>query len=573
MAYTICHRSLEQANHAVAVWAAASPFKLSRFKEVHAQALGFKSYNALVAMLKSRPLIFTPQSYIDSIETIVKSKFGYDHTKHLDDWNCFVDNVYSCSSVHDHLTTARFVRLDFQVLHIPSNGFQFPSIINLSQCFDKAAFCNINDFLSEVIGNSSHPQVCWEKTPRSIQDNTTWYDAGFYDHDSERESGVSLADPNYANHDAVLYFTTTTGVVESTEYRFSKTLSTGYGSLFIKINKDAEIALNSKHRELLVGLSSDQNIENRLLSPVVSFLGEPKYYDVDLLPSEMDGHFCHEINMEMLTEYEPLSYMPGLTTKEAINNYLDSVIHIGNYIVPINENVEVDFGLDFKWHDGLHIEDQENGILINRPSGAQVLNVFGWPMVEKIDSIYTMLENAYMSSERYKDCVIQNTSAHRLSCSDTIHLTARTYVEILNIDFTAQNIKAICSEDFVQDINQLLSTIDSIDDFAALLKSIKTCFLLYNEQVDFKGKAYSSVWCAYDENGKEMVVFEMRSFESSLEQLAESLRVLLGLSKKCVSIQRSLEPNVQVKSYHGDSDWCGKYYSIIKPLAPDLKSM
>lgn len=576
MAYFLCHHSLKSANSMIATLASASPFKLSRFREVHAQALNFSSYNSLVATLKIKPVFFSPFDYTSSLEAIVKAKFGYDCEQNKLEWEKFCEFVFNLYDEQVSSDSVRFARLDFQVIHIPATGFTFPPLTHLPTKYDGNTFLDINDFLKNVVSDPAPPTVSWERTPRAIQNNSTWDDYGHFNHYIEDESGISLADPNYNNHNAVLYFTTSIGGYQEAEDEcFSKVLTTGYGSLFLKVDRTTEITITEDHKRQLVGLLGSASSANPHDAPVISFLGAAKFFDVDLLPTASDGHICHNENISDLAEFEPLSYLAGITTKDAIKEYFETTHFDGNYIVPINNNVEVDPNLVESWRRGLSTDNEiDYCIRIKRPSGALAFKVFGWKMAMEISGVHSMIEKAYRDSERYKDFTIQNTTCNQFTLYDTIHLTDFTYIEMLNINCAHPAIISLCDETVVDEICDQLDQIDSLDSFAQLLKSIGVTTLIYNEQIENSGgTAFASVWVGFNDEMEEMVVFEAHSQEHSLADICESLRSLLDLPHSECGVHRSLEYSIHSKWHVGDPDWCGGYYSIIKPFDPNLRSM
>lgn len=576
MAYFLCHHSLKSANSMIAKLASASPFKLSRFREVHAQALNFRSYNSLVATLKIKPVFFSPFDYTSSLEAIVKVKFGYDCKQNIPEWEGFCEFVFELCDQQVSSNKVRFARLDFQVIHIPAHGFNFQPLTCLPNEYDGNTFIDINDFLKSVVSGSMPSTVSWKDTPRAIQNNSTWYDYQHYDHDIDDESGISLADPKYLNHDAVFYFTTSIGgFQEADKDRFSKVLTTGYGSLFLKVDETTKITINEEHKKLLVGLFGDVSPSNAHDAPIVSFLGDAKFFDVDLLPTESNGHICHKQNISDLAEFEPLSYLAGITTKEAIKEYFETTFYDGNYIVPINNNVEVDPNLVESWRCGLSTDtDIDYCVRVKRPSGALAFKVFGWGMAMEVSDVHSMIEKAYRDSDRYKDFTIQNTTCNQFTLYDTIHLTEQTYIEMLNINCAHPAVITLCDKSVVDEIGDHLEQIDSLDSFAQLLKSIGVTTLIYNEQIEHSGgTAFASVWVGYNDEMEEMVVFEAHSQEHSLADICDSLRSMMELPHSECGVHRSLEYSIHSKWHDGDPDWCGCYYSIIKPFDPNLRSM
>ncbi|MCY9861453.1 hypothetical protein OTK49_02830 [Vibrio coralliirubri] len=572
MAHSLCHKSLKHANATIAQLAAASPFKLSRFREVHAQALNFNSYNSLVATLKSKPVFFSEIAYLESLESIVKTKFGYDCEQNIDEWAKFQDLVFSIYDSEDGWLSVRVARLDFKVLHIPAEGFSFDTLTRLPACYDGNSFIDINDFLKTVVPDSKNHSVSWAKTARAIQNNHTWSEK----EEIENQSGISLVDPEYKNQNAVFYFTTSTGgYADAGDDYFSKVLTTGYGSLLLIVDTDTEVTITDQQKQLLVGLCGDPLSSHPLSAPVVSFLGGTKFFDVQFPPTDDDGHICNEIDTSDFEQYEPLAYLPTLTTKDALCEYFEPTAYEGNYIVPINENVEVDPNLVHAWRLGLSVVvDQNCTVNVNRPSGAHSFIVFGWDMAMEIDGVHSMIEEAYRQSESYADFTIQNTTCNQFSSCGTIHFSEQTYADIFNIDCADPKIKALCEDTVVDEVCDKLISIDSLDGFADFLKSIGVTTLVYTEQLEhLRGDAFASVWIGYDDAMNEMLAFEMHSFERSLADICESIRVLMELPLEDCGVHRSMEFSISTRNYEADPDWRSNYYSILKPFDPELLNM
>lgn len=63
----ICHKNIQSLSKFIFDITPYVPFKQSRFKEIHAKILGYKSFNALISEIKKRPLSFNIYTYISSL--------------------------------------------------------------------------------------------------------------------------------------------------------------------------------------------------------------------------------------------------------------------------------------------------------------------------------------------------------------------------------------------------------------------------------------------------------------------------------------------------------------------------
>ncbi|WP_210499568.1 hypothetical protein [Vibrio crassostreae] len=157
MEKTLCHPNLKETSRLIADLASASPFKLTRYRDLHAKALDFKSYQELAAVVKDKPIFFDLNTFFDNVVYYAEKEHGVYHLGGSENVEKFHEKLldYQRTLSTPKERQVKYLRLDFQLLSMPWAGkrpeYSKYGILNSHDISHEYGYTTINEFLAKIV--------------------------------------------------------------------------------------------------------------------------------------------------------------------------------------------------------------------------------------------------------------------------------------------------------------------------------------------------------------------------------------------------------------------------------------
>lgn len=600
MNHSHCHPTLAEANSLIADLAKISPFKLSRYKELHAKALGFNSFNGLADMLKQKPVYFDLNVFWDSFTMLSKEKYGVDIEENEDAAEGMSALLFnSRDAVTDSVKVSiRVARFDFQLLSHPSEKFNPRPLVPMPyelphadlarfanhRSFEPELYMEINEFLKSVqVSGKPVDTFLWGSVPKTIQNNNHESDIMFYE--GLECSGFRIYKTNFLKEGSLAFFTTSNGEnVSADEGKDAVALSTGFGSLFFIVDDETEFKLKEEDYKKIVNLSQEVNVSEGHKEiafstvPSVAFVGEPTVTEYEILPTKRNGHICHTYLEEEIRYYSPFDYIPALGTDEACEKYVGKTYYDGVFCIPVDEYGCVPSELVYFWHHGLHVEvyRYSESVIVRRPSASVAYTVMGWDVAQCIHKLHNKFRKAYKDNPAYAEFEVMDTIANHATEGHVVNFSETLFVEVLDINMEKANTDDVSFE-LMHEIDGMpsvqysdhLSMMETKEQFADLLLEMGVTSFLYNElQEHSAGQNVANINVGYNEEGDELIVWETHTGDGWTKEYDEFNTYLRSrMSDQDSGLRREMEHSRVVLHYLPSEWWGGAgYISLAKPF-------
>lgn len=492
------HRTASDVTSLVVKLSELLPVKLSRMKENHANALGFKSYNALMAHVKKDFVIFELEYYLSDLSYILKNKHGTPiepdrHSELLQILNAFLKENNPCPQAYRSL-----YQIDFKVLE---NKDRFRS-----RTLDYAG-----SPMEGLLSDKEYPLLSEYLFSKGIiESNTLDLQGIFSDETGCDRMPIDYSDDYLFRKNNILVVFSSKETYEDVECP-SRQLS-GYGSIFIRSNSDEDIEeLNPSQFFTAHAVANEATFKIQIR--------DVYRHDINYVPKELNGNLTYKSCVEAdLDEVRVADWDKSL-------EYLidDEGLHIPLY------------GYDGAFFDEelshgagyceVSFNHTEKLITISSPCFMRIFDYVGWEYAQDLSLIPTELMNTinqYPNLRDYRVCYRDNTDHLSYSAYPDQIVLLYDFAEALvkkkgfevpttDLYFSDNERYLECAKEY-KAIRESLSNLEGTDGLIDLLKfagvhSIAINYLVRNDD----GIMVANSFAAYSKEGELITVFEIRS--------------------------------------------------------------